>query len=101
MSSSEDKVEHKIFSYFILRRLAEKFSVRTAKRLTRTLMTSKELLDKLGLGDPEKEDLEANEKGIREAIKDINNKAPYRYNVESKKVVERLLQYLRLKRPKK
>lgn len=93
-----DKVEHKIFSYFIMRRLADKFSLKTAKRLTRLLMTSKELLDRFGLGKPEKEDQKANEKGIKEAIKDITDKKPYRYEISDKKIIQRLLSYLRLTR---
>jgi hypothetical protein len=91
-----DKTEHKIVSYFILRKLARLMPLTVAKKLTRSLMASKELLDRMGLGDPEEGDIEANEKGISEAIRDIINKRHYRYKITTKKVVIKFLRYLRL-----
>jgi len=94
---SKDKREHKIVSYFILRRLAEKFSLKTAEKATRFLMISKELLDSAGFGNPEKKDIEANEKGIKEAKEDIINKNPYRYRVWNKtRLMKKILKYLHL-----
>lgn len=92
----KDKREHKIVSYFILRRLAEKFSLKTAEKMTRLLMISKELLDATGLGNPEKKDIKANEKGIKEAKEDIINKNPYRYRVGNKRLIKKVLKYLLL-----
>ncbi len=94
----KDKIEHKIVSYFIVRRLAESLPLEVAKKLTRLLMISKELLDAIGLGTPEKDDIKANEKGIKEASKDIINKKPYRYKVANKRLIKDLLTYLRLSR---
>ena len=90
----KDKREHKIVSYFILRRLAEKFSLKTAEKMTRFLMISKELLDVIGLGNPEKKDIEANEKGIKEAKEDIINKNLYRYRVGNKRLIRKVIKYL-------
>ena len=94
--SKKDKIEHKIVSYFILRKLAHLLPLNIAEELTRLLMNSKELLDKMGLGNPEKEDIEANEKGIKEAIEDISNKKPYRYKVGTNRLIKDLLKYLNL-----
>jgi hypothetical protein len=91
-----DKTEHKVVSYFILRKLGKLMPLSMAKKLTRSLMKSKELLDRMGLGDPEEGDLQANEIGIEEAAKDVINKRPYRYKITTKKVVMKFLRYLRL-----
>jgi len=93
---SYDKSEHKIVSYFIFRKLARLMPLSVAKKLTRSLMKSKELLDRTGLGDPEEDDIKANEKGIEEAAKDVINKRHYRYKITTKKVVIKFLRYLRL-----
>lgn len=93
----KDKIRHKIVSYFILRKLGEILPLNMAKNLTYSLTTSKELLDKFGLGTFEKEDLKANEIGIKEAQDDIINKKPYRYKPSNKKLVKDLLRYLHLK----
>jgi len=93
-----DKSEHKIVSYFILRKLARLMPLEVAKKLTRSLMASKEVLDGLGLGNPEEGDIKANEIGIEEAAKDIINKRPYKYKITTKKVVRKLLKYLRFVR---
>ena len=95
-ASNKDKVAHKVVSYFILRRLAQLVTLGAAEELTRLLMNSKELLDRMGFGSPEKEDIKANEKGIREAIEDINNKKPYRYKIKANRLIKDLLKYLNL-----
>lgn len=95
-NSNKDKIEHKIVSYFILRKLAQLLPLNVAKKLTRLLMTSKELLDKMGLGNSEKEDIKANEKGIKQAIEDINNKKPYRYKIGTRRLIKNSLKYLNL-----
>lgn len=92
----KDKIEHKIVSYFILRELAKLLPLEVAKKLTHLLMTSKELLDKIGLGTPEENDIKANEKGIEEASEDLINKRPYRYKVNKKRLIKDLLIYLHL-----
>jgi hypothetical protein len=92
----KDKIEHKIISYFILRKLAELLPLKAARRLTNLLMASKELLDSIGLGIPEKNDIKANRKGIEEASKDVINKRPYRYKVGHKRLIKDLLIYLHL-----
>jgi hypothetical protein len=92
----KDKKEHKVVSYFILRRLSKNFSLKTAEKMARFLMISKEVLDATGLGNPEKEDIKANEKGVEEAKDDIINKKPYRYKLGNKKFVEKILKYLHL-----
>jgi len=94
----KDKVEHKIVSYFILRKLAERLPLKIAKKFTYLLMASKELLDVAGLGIPEKEDIKANKKGIEEASKDFINKRPYRYKIGTKRLIKDLLIYLHLDR---
>jgi hypothetical protein len=94
---SKDKIQHKIVSYFILRKLAKILPLKMAKNLTHSLMASKELLDKIGLGTYEKEDIKANEIGIKEAREDVINKKPYRYKLGTKKLVKDLLIYLHLK----
>jgi hypothetical protein len=68
-----------------------------AKKLTYLLMASKELLDMMGLGTPEKKDIAANKKGIEEAASDIIDKKPYRYKISAKKILKKLLIYLHLK----
>ena len=93
----EDEIKHKIVAYFILRKLSKLLPLGVAKRLTYLLMASKELLDMVGLGRPEKRDINANKKGIEEASNDIINKKPYRYKLGNKKLVKDLLVYLRLK----
>jgi hypothetical protein len=93
-----DKIKHKVVSYFILRKLAERMPLGLAKKLTHLLMTSKELLDKIGLGNFEEEDIKANKKGIEEASEDVINKRPYRYKGGTKKIVKDLLLYLHLKK---
>ena len=93
---NKDKVEHKIVSYFILRKLAQLLPLNIAKKLTRLLMTSKELLDKMGLGNYEKEDIKANEKGIKQASEDIINRKPYRYKIGAGRLIKNLLKYLNL-----
>lgn len=95
-ASNKDKIEHKIVSYFILRKLAQLLPLKVAKELTRLLMSSKELLDKIGLGDSEEGDIKANEKGIKQAIKDIKEKKPYRYKVGTNRLIKNLLKYLHL-----
>ena len=92
----EDKIEHKIVSYFILRKLTELLPVKVAEQLTRLLMISKELLDAIGLGTPDKKDIIANEKGIKEASQDVVSKKPHRYKVDNKKLIKDLLTYLHL-----
>lgn len=94
----DDKEEHKIVSYFILRKLAKVIPLGMAQKLTYGLMASKETLDRLGLGNPEKEDIKANELGIKEANEDIISKKPYRYKIGAKRVINSLLIYLRLKK---
>lgn len=94
-----DKEEHKIVSYFLLRKLVRIMPLKVAQKLGRSLMNSKELLDRTGLGNPEKEDIKANELGIKEASEDIINKKPYRYKVDTKRVIDDFLIYLRLKKP--
>lgn len=89
-----DKIKHKVISYFILRKLAERIPLGLAKKLTHLLMTSKELLDKIGLGNFEEEDIKANKKGINEASEDVIYRRPYRYKVGTKKIVKDLLIYL-------
>ncbi len=91
-----DKTEHKIVSYFILRKLGKLMPLSMAKKLTRSLMKSKETLDRLGLGNPEEGDIKANEIGIEEAEKDVINKRTYRYKITTKKVIIKFLKYLRL-----
>ncbi len=91
-----DKTEHKVVSYFVLRKLARVIPLSLAKKLTRSMMKSKELLDRLGLGDVEKDDIKANERGIEEASKDLINKKPYRYKITTKKVIIKFFKYLRL-----
>lgn len=95
--SHKDKTEHKIISYFILRKMAKRVPLEVAKKLTYLLMASKELLDMMGLGNPEKKDIAANKKGIEEAASDIIDKKPYRYKIGAKKILEKLLTYLHLK----
>jgi hypothetical protein len=95
--SHKDKTEHKIVSYFVLRKLAKRMPLEVAKKLTYLLMASKELLDMAGLGTPEKKDIRANKKGIEEAASDIINKKPYRYKVGAQKILKKLLIYLHLK----
>ena len=95
-NSNKDKTEHKIVSYFILRKLAQLLPLNIAKKLTHLLMTSKELLDKMGLGNYEKEDIKANEKGIKQASEDIINKKPYRYKIGTGRLIKNLLKYLNL-----
>ena len=95
----DDKEEHKIISYFILRKLEKIMPLKVAQKLTRSLMNSKELLDRTGLGNPEEEDKMANEIGIKEASEDIINKNPYRYKVSTKRAIDDFLVYLRLKKP--
>ena len=95
-NSGKDKIKHKIVSYFILRKLAQLLPLNVAKELTHLLMSSKELLDKMGLGNPEEGDIKANEKGIREAIEDISNKKPYRYKIGAGRLIKDLLKYLHL-----
>jgi hypothetical protein len=92
----KDKVEHKIVSYFILRKLSESLPLEAAKKLTLLLMTSKELLDMTGLGTPEIGDIEADEKGIEEGSEDAINEKPYRYEIDNKRLIKDLLIYLRL-----
>jgi hypothetical protein len=94
-----DKEEHKIVSYFILRKLAKILPLKLARQLTKSLMNSKELLDRTGLGNPEEKDKKANELGIKEANEDIINKKSYRYKVTAKRVIDDFLIYLRLKKP--
>jgi len=93
----KDKTEHKIVSYFILRKLAEIIPLEAAEKLTNLLMTSKELLDKFGLGTPDENDIKANRKGIKEASEDIIKKRPYRYKIGTKRLIKDLMIYLRLK----
>ena len=95
-ASGKDKIEHKIVSYLILRKLAQLLPLNVAKKLTRLLMSSKELLDKMGLGNFEKEDIKANEKGIKQASEDIINKKPYRYKIGTRRLIKNLLKYLNL-----
>ena len=95
-ASNKDKVEHKIVSYFILRKLAKLLPLNVARELTHLLMSSKELLDKMGLGNPEEGDIKANEKGIKQAIEDISNKKPYRYKIGTSRLIKNLLKYLHL-----
>ncbi len=94
----KDKIRHKVISYFILRKLAKLMPLKVAIKLTHSLMASKELLDKTGLGTPEKDDVKANEIGIKEAADDITNKKLYRYKTNSKIILKDLLKYLHLKR---
>lgn len=93
-----DKEEHKIVSYFILRKLAKILPLKLARQLTRSLMNSKELLDRTGLGNPDEEDKKANEVGIKEGSQDIINKKSYRYKLTAKRVIDDFLIYLRLKK---
>ena len=93
----KDEIEHKIISYFILRKLAQLLPLGVAKKLTHLVMTSKELLDRAGLGTPEERDIRANKKGIKEGSEDVINKRPYRYKVGTKKLIKDLLIYLHLK----
>lgn len=92
----KDKLEHKVVSYFILRKLAELLPLKVAKKLTLLVMDSKELLDMTGLGTPELSDIKADEKGVEEAVGDIVNKRPYRYKVDNHRVIKDLLRYLHL-----
>lgn len=92
----KDKIEHKVISYVITRKLAEFIPLEISKRITYLIMSSKEILDLTGLGKFEAKDIKADEKGIEEASADIVKNKPYRYNVSENRIIKDVLRYLHL-----